>query len=168
MEDLDLSRLSPAEAAAALRSYPRRLRGLLSSLDADEDPEELAQRFGPDGRSVLGIVSDTTRTWVLLHDAMRRIAISERPVLHPAVIDPTQRDWDAPAPASLSDALEVLADTAAAFADDVDRTPATAWTRIGEIAGRGTTTALDVLKDAVRVGHDALADASRTLESIRR
>jgi len=167
VDDLDLSRLAPADAAAALRSYPRRFRGLLAPLDPDEDPEELAQRLGPSGCSVLGIVTDTTRTWVLLHDAMRRITITDSPVLHPAVTDSTRRDWEAPAPATLSDALGMLEDTAAAFADDVDRTPATAWTRTGTIAGDGTTTALDVLREAVRVGHDALGAAGRTLAAVR-
>jgi hypothetical protein len=123
--------------------------------------------MGPDGGSVVRIVSDTTRTWVLLHEAVRRITITDTPVLHPAVADPAQRNWEAPAPPTLADALDLLTDAATAFADDVDRTPLSAWSRTGAIAGGGTTTALDVLREAVRVGHDGLGATERTLAAVR-
>lgn len=162
-----LSRLTPSDAAAALRSYPRRFRELLVPLEADAEVEELAHRLGPDGRSAIGIVSDTTRTWVLLHEAVRRITIADAPVLHPAVADPTRREWEAPTPPTVADALALLADTATSFADDVDRTPLSAWGRTGRIAGGGTTTALELLKEAVRVGHDGLVATERTLAAVR-
>jgi hypothetical protein len=164
---MDLSRLAPSDASAALRSYARRYREQLAPLAADEDVEELAHRIGPEARSVIEIVSDVTRTLVLLHEAERQITINDTPVLHPAVCDRTQRHWDASPPERLDDALGLLVDTCTPFAGDVDRVGADSWARTGTIAGGGSVSAIDVVREAVQVGHDGLDAVARTLAAVR-
>lgn len=167
MAPLDLSRLAPSDASTALRSYARRYRSAAAPVKNDEDVEELAFRLGPDGRSAVEIISDVTRSWVVLHEGVRQITISDTPVLHPAVVDPAQRQWEAPPPASLDEALTLLADEATAFAEEIDHVPSTGWARSGSVAGGETVTALDVVKQAVLVGHDGLDEVERTLRAVR-
>jgi hypothetical protein len=167
MSELDLTRLSPKEAAVALRSYPRRYRSLLQPIAGDDDAEEIAHRVGPGGRSSVEIVSDVTRTLVLLGEALRQITINPTPVVHAAVVDPTQRQWDTPPPDRLDDALAMFTDEATKLADAVDRVPTDSWTRSGNAAGGDAVTALEVVRDAVRVGHDGLAGVEQTLRAVR-
>jgi hypothetical protein len=164
---MDLSRLAPSDASAALRSYARRYRELLRPLTADEDVEEIAHRIGPEARSAIEIVSDVTRTLVLLHEATRQVTITDTPVLHPAVLDPTKRQWDAAPPERLDDALGLLTDTCTSFADDIDRVGPDNWLRTGTIAGGGSVSAIDVVREAVQVGHDGLDAVTRTLAAVR-
>jgi hypothetical protein len=172
MAPLDLSKLSPQDAAIAFRSYPRRYREALATPQDDdtgdaEDMEELAHRLGPGGRSAVQILSDVTRTWVVLRDALRRLVVDERPLLHPAVTDRSQRAWDADAPESLDDALALLTDEADTFASEIERVATGDWTRLGDVAGGGEITALDVVRDGVQVGHDGLDDVSAALTAVR-
>jgi hypothetical protein len=167
MSELDLTRLSPKEAAVALRSYPRRYRELLQPVAGDDNAEELAQRVGPTGRSSIDILSDVTRTFVLLGEALRQITINPTPIVHAAVVDPNQRQWDAPPPDRLDEALALFRDEATALADAVDRVPTEAWTRSGNAAGGEAVTALDVVRDAVRTGHAGLVDVEATLRAVR-
>ncbi len=133
----------------------------------DEDVEELAHRLGPDGRSAIHVLSDVTRTWVVLRDALRRLVVDERPLLHPAVTDRSQRAWDTDPPESLDDALALLTDEAETFAGEIERVATGDWTRAGDVAGGGEVTALDVVRDGVQVGHDGLDGVSEALASVR-
>jgi hypothetical protein len=167
MSELDLTRLSPKEAAVALRSYPRRYRELLQPVAGDDNAEEIAHRIGPEGRSSIDIVSNVTRTFVMLGEALRQITVNPTPIVHAAVVDPTQRQWDAPPPERLEDALALLRDEATALADAVERVPVDALSRTGNAAGGESVTALDVVRDAVRTGHDGLVDIEATLRAVR-
>jgi hypothetical protein len=167
MSELDLTRLSPKEAAVALRSYPRRYRGLLQPIAGDDDSEEIAHRVGPDGRSSIEMLSDVTRTLVLLGEALRQITINPTPVVHAAVVDRALRQWDAPPPERLDDALALLSDEATNLADAIERVSPDSWTRTGTAAGGAAVTALEVVRDAVRVGHDGLVDIETTLRAVR-
>ena len=66
MTGLDVSKLLPPDALAALRSYPRRFRNEVASIEGDDDMEELAARIGPSGESAIQIMSDVSRTWTVL------------------------------------------------------------------------------------------------------
>jgi acyl-CoA reductase-like NAD-dependent aldehyde dehydrogenase len=167
MSDIDLSRLAPSDAVAALRSYPRRYRGLLRPVD-DDDVTEVAHRIGPDGRSSIEIVSDVTRTFVVLGEALHQINVNPTPVVHAAVVDPAERQWDTPPPEELDDALTMFADEANALAEAVSRVATDAWTRTGTAAGTGAViSAIDVVREAVRVGRAGLTDIERTLDAVR-
>jgi hypothetical protein len=167
MTEIDLSRLSPSDAATALRSYPRRYRALLQPINNDDDVEELAHRVGPEGASAVQLLSDVTRTLVILGEALRQIMVNPTPVVHAAVVDPARRQWDTPPPERLGDALALFTDEATTLADAIDRVPADGWTRTGSIAGGGTVSAIDVAREAVRVGRSGLADIERTLAAVR-
>jgi hypothetical protein len=167
MSDLDLSKLAPADAAVALRSFPRRYRGALQPLKNDEDVEELAHRVGPDGRSAIQILSDVTRTLVVLGEALRQITVNPTPVLHAAVIDPALRQWDTPPPERLGDALAHFDSETSSLADAIDHVPVDSWTRTGSVAGGGSVTAITVARDAVREGRKGLEDIERTLAAVR-
>lgn len=167
MSELDVSRLAPSDASAALRSYPRRYAALLRPVGDDEDVEELAHRAGPDGRSAMGILTEVTRTFVLLREALRQIEVNPTPVLHPAVTDPARRHWESPEPEQLADALTMFAEEANEMADEIDRVPAESWTRSGTVAGGESVQAIDVAREAVRVGRAGLDDVERTLEALR-
>jgi hypothetical protein len=166
VSEIDLSRLAPSDAVAALRSYPRRYRGALRPID-DDNVEELAHRVGPDGRSSIGILSDVTRTMVILGEALHQISVNPTPVVHAAVIDPAERQWDTPPPEDLADALALFADESNALAEAVDHVPTDGWTRTGTVAGGGSISAIDVVREAVRVGRAGLGDIERTLAAVR-
>jgi hypothetical protein len=167
MSGLDLSRLAPSDAAAALRSYPRRYRAVLQPVKDDEDIEELAHRSGPDGVSGIQLLSDATRTLAILAEALRQITVNPTPVVHAAVVDATQRQWEAAPPERLHDALTLFADEAIGLADAIGHVSAENWTRTGTVAGGGSVSALDVVREAVRVGRAGLTDVERTLRSVR-
>lgn len=166
MSALDLSRLTPIDAVAALRSYPRRYRAAVQPI---EDPEldEQARRPGPGGRSALDVVVEVTRMWKVLADGLHQIVVTDTPVLPPAVVDPAERHWDTPAPTSLSEALLTQEEVAAALVEQVDHVPANAWNRTGTVVGGATVSAFDVVKEAVAVGHAGLDEVGTILAAVR-
>ena len=90
---LDVSRLSPSDAVAALRSYPRRFRALLASLDEDERPDDLVHRAGPDGLSAVDHTDHVARSLAILGEAMRQVLVQDEPTLLPAVADDPPGRW---------------------------------------------------------------------------
>jgi hypothetical protein len=165
---IDLTRLSPGDAVAALRSYPRRFRTAFAPVEDDENLEELAHAEGPDGVSAIETTAGTVRTWSILADALSQIRIADTPIVAESVVDPSKRNWEAPVSQSVAEVLaqldlgaNELADAAAALSGDQ-------WTRRAEVASGGSVSALDVVKDAVRVGHEGLDHVERTLAAVRR
>jgi len=168
MSSLDLSRLSPSDAEVALRSYPRRYRAELQPVAGDDRADELAARIGPHGESALDVVSDVTRTFGLLGAELHRTLTLDRPVLHPAVADASLRHWDTAAPEHVDEAL-VLLDHEVDALVEVARsvTDADEWTRRGSVAGGGSRSALDLLKEAVAVGAAGLDRVRAILTAVR-
>lgn len=158
---IDVSHLTPSDAVAALRSFPRRFRGVTAL--ADDEDEELLHRPGPDGRSVADHVELAARDLALLADAVRRTLDQDRPPLHPAVVDAGARDDAHQLEPSLQAALDLLTLEAGALADRAEHVPAGEWSRTAEVAGHGDVPALDVLRDAVATtaAHLRAADAAR-------
>jgi len=169
MTGLDVSKLLPPDALAALRSYPRRFRSEVAAFDGDDSIEELAARIGPAGESAIQIMSDVSRTWTVLAEALRQTLITDDPVVLAAVVDPSQRRWDTPPPDSLADVLTVLDHSADALTDrisaidDLDD-----WNRRARVAGGGEVTALDIVRNATVAGHDGLAAVHDALVAARR
>jgi hypothetical protein len=169
-EGLDVSRLSPSDSVAALRSYPRRFRALMTSLDEDEHPDDLVHRAGPDGLSAVDHADHVARAVAVLGEAMRQVLVQDEPTLLPAVADDSAREWEMAAqPASVDAALDFLDVECNAMADAVERTPADDWTRTGTVAGSGRKmSAIDILREAVRTGSDHLHAAERAIEAAKR
>jgi hypothetical protein len=165
---IDLSKLLPGDAVAALRSYPRRYRSALSPIDDDESIEEIGLRAGPDGRSAVEVAADTARSWALQREALRQIQLDGDPVLHKGVVDASERQWQSPVHETVASVLEQLDDGATELADAVGSLSTDDWQRRVTVAGGPSVTALDVVREAVRVGHDNLGDVERTLDAVRR
>jgi len=158
----------PADAVVALRSLARRYRGLFAGLEADESPDDLAHRGGPDGRSALDHVVAATRTLVFLRRATEQALVDDDPVLHPAVLDAAQREWP-DATGTVEDALGELEREAGAFADRIAHVPAADWSRPARVASHDqTTTPLATLWDAVDTAIAHLKQADATLQKVRR
>ncbi|HEX2382634.1 MAG TPA: hypothetical protein VHI95_08370 [Acidimicrobiales bacterium] len=169
-DGLDVSRLSPSDAVAALRSYPRRFRSLLTSLDEDERSDDLVHRAGADGLSAVDHVDHLARSVAILGEAMRQVLVQDEPTLLPAVADDSARDWQMAAqPTSTDAALDFLKVECNAMADAVEGTSADDWTRTGTVAGSGDQmSALAIAREAVRTGSDHLHAAERAIEAAKR
>ncbi len=167
---LDLSRLSPSDAVAALRSYPRRFRALLTSLDEDERADDLVHRSGPDGQSAVDHADHVARSIAILGEALRQVLVHDEPTLLPAVADDGAREWQMAAqPSNVETALDFLGVECNAMADTIEHTPADAWTRAGTVAGSGQTmSALEIVREAVRTGANHLHAAERAIEAAKR
>jgi hypothetical protein len=146
---LDVSALSPSDAAVALRSYPRRFRAALTRADPDEEVPAEAVEHAADAARVLGLV----------RNALVKVTASEGAVIPAGVLDETQREFTMPADWGLERALDVLDEEATALAAQIDRVAAGDWHRTGSVTGGGTASALDLVREAVRAGHGHLRAA---------
>lgn len=157
----------PSDALVALRSLERRYRGLFAGLGEDESPDDLAHRNGSDGRSALDHVVAATRTITFLGRAVEQALVDDDPVLHPAVSDPTRREWPA-ATGTVDERISELAWEAHALADRIEHVAAADWFRTARVAGHdATTSAAAVLWDAVDSAVEHLKAAERTLREVR-
>jgi len=138
---------SPADAAVAMRSWPRRYRSELLPVD-DPIVEARAVTIGPHGRSATDIAADTVRSLTLLERALHDVLLGETPTLHPAVLDRSGRHWDAAVAETPQAVLDQLDDRSASFAGAIERTAATEWSRSGTCSGRSVT-ALELVGEAV-------------------
>jgi hypothetical protein len=167
MSALDLSHLSGPDAAVALRSYPRRFREAVLGGDRAK-AEELAFQIGPTGHSVAELVSNTASSFVLLGQALHQVLVGDDAVVHAGVADASQRTWDLAPGTTLDAELARVHDEATKLAERIDRVRGEEWARVARLAGGGTTTALDIAKEAVRAGADNLRAVTATLEGLRR
>ena len=159
---------SPSDAIVALHSLGRRFRGLFAGLEDDESPDDLAHRIGPDGMSALDHVVAATRTTTLLARALEQVLTEDDPVLHPAVADPTARQWDDAPGGTVDERIAELSSEADHLAERVERVPATDWARTARVAGHDAdATAMAILWDAVDSAVDHLRAAERTLQAVR-
>lgn len=163
----DVSKLAAPDAVVALRSFPRRFRSAVLPIADDPTVEAFAERIGPDGHSALDLVVGVANSWAVLSQALRQVLITDDAVLHAAVTDPAQREWEVPPGTSVDGALERLADEATSFADAVDAVPSRDWSRTATVAGGATVTAIDLVREAVRTGSQGLADAEADIRAAR-
>jgi hypothetical protein len=156
MSALDVSRLSPEDAVAALRSYPRRFRELFGTIDEEDVPAEAIEQ-----------ADHVARSLALLGEALRQVLVHDQPTLMPAVADDRVREWAHSGASSLRDVLTFLTVESNALADAVSEATTDGWTRTGTVAGStgGTMSALDLVREAVRTGADGLRAAERALRT---
>jgi DinB superfamily len=166
---VDVSRLTPGDCAAALRSFPRRFRAVLATFDEDEKPDDLVHRPGADGRSAAQHADHVARSIALLRQALHDVLVHDRPVLPAGVFDDGSA-LSGEGNGSVEAVLDSLSAECAALADTVDRTDADAWSRVGIVGGAGgrSVSALDILREAVRIGSDGLREAERAVTEARR
>jgi len=167
MSPIDVSHLSGPDAIVALRSYPRRFRTAALPIEDDPDGAEWALRIGPTGRSVVDHVTHTVNSWILLGQALHQVLTTDDPVLHPAITDADAREWETPAGTTIEGAIERLTEEAEALAAGVAAIHSPDWNRSGRVAGGGTTDALALVQEAVRVGAEGLRDVQATIDAVR-
>lgn len=167
--DPTYAKVSPADAAVTLRSLPRRFRGALQPID-DDQVEAWAEQVGPSGTSALDHLVQAARGITTLHQALRQVLnASEPPVLAPAVLDESARDWDGGPSTSVDAELDLLAEEAEAMAATVEGAPGKAWAKTATVAGGGgELTALQVAQEAVRTGVEHLKAAQAAFDQARR
>jgi len=146
---LDVSGLSPSDAAVALRSYPRRFRSLLTGLEPDEELDAEAVAHAAELGRVLAQISN----------ALGQVLSRDDAVIPAGVLDEGQRDWTMPADDDVERVLAGLAAEAEGLAAVSGRVAADDWKRTGQVTGGATVTALDLLRQAVVAGHRHLRDA---------
>lgn len=165
----DVSRLSPRDAAIALRSFERRYREATFSLDdTDDEHGGLAEHIGSGGESTVTIVRRASRTLGLLQHALDEILDHENPELAAGVMDPSARLPVPPAGGDLATEVALLGTEAAHLAERVDHTRAADWSRPAVVEGSGQAVdALDVVREAVRTTSVDLRSARETMAEAR-
>jgi hypothetical protein len=154
--------VSPADAAVAVRSYPRRFRALLVGPDGDEEPtpEDLVLRRPPGGGwSALEHAAWVAEVMALAAEALERIRLQD----HPSVtVEPP-----APAATELGAVLGRMEEEAERLAQSIGRVDAHDWKRVGRLAEGGEASALDVARHAVHQGSHHLRETERVLAEVR-
>jgi hypothetical protein len=141
--------LNPPQLATTLRSFPRRYREALAQVPSR--PEAVHERV--DGHSVVELLLDTACSLAMLDRALEQTLVHDTPpVLVAAITDRDLRHWTPDPHAGPSELVEAIADTAVACADRVDRERTKAWSRPAQVVGGGTVLAIDIAREAVRVG----------------
>jgi hypothetical protein len=158
----------PRDAVVALRSLGRRWRALFAGLGEDETPDDLAHRPGADGQCALDHALHATRAISLLGRAVEQALVDDDAVLHPAVVDASQRVWVPQPTATVDDVLAELVHEADRLADRVEHVPAQQWQRRARVAGQDADVGpLEVLWDAVDTSVADLKAAEATLREVR-
>jgi hypothetical protein len=161
---MDLSKLTPADAAVTLRGLERRYRGLFAGLGEDDSPDDVAHRR-VDGWSAIDHVVAAARAIGAADRALAKVLTSDAPDLDPGDVEPQARPV-APT-GTVHERLSELGYEAVVLADRIASVPAGDWVRRGRIAGEGKeVTALDLVRSAVDAGVTQLEGARRVLHAV--
>lgn len=166
-----MSSLSPSDAVVAVRSFPRRFRGVLARPDDDRDtggeevdPDELARRAGPDGTSAAQHLLAADDVLGLL-DRVLEQAVGHDDGLHPVrpFGEITVEDTGRP----VAVLLDRLAETATGCAERIERVPTEEWGRRVPVQDSdGTSNLLELVQDGVDVVAGHLRAAERTIAAV--
>jgi hypothetical protein len=124
MWGVDLSMLSPSDAAVALRGLERRYRELFELLGEDESPDELAHRRTAHGWSVIDHIAAAAQGIAAANRALARVLIAETPTVQPDEVDLDARPTPAIGRASVDELLAALGQEVSAAADRIESVPA--------------------------------------------
>jgi hypothetical protein len=164
----DGSRLSPSDAAVALRSFPRRFGLVLSAPDDDDRPDDVVHRRPAGGGLSAGEHGAYTAHAIGAADETFRaiVYLSDPEVTLPALdVSPPVADGERPVPAI----VEAIRRAGEEMAGAIGSAPHDAWTRRGRTeAGGGTVTGLEVVVQAVHIGIHHLRAAERTMAEVAR
>ena len=173
MPEIDLSSMQPADAAAALRSFPRRYRDAARTAAADLDGEaddaeveEMAARPGPDGWSGADVVAAAADRLAAAHDAVTRALVTDIAAV-PAELTRPVDGVPTGGGSSLDDALARLAATADRFATAVDEAIPERWDATVPVEGGGTTTPLRLLQTSLGPVVLWIRELERVLRAVR-
>lgn len=159
----DYSTLMPADAVVALRTLPRRVTAALGVFD--EVTEARAHRLGSGGVSAVEILLGATATLGVLEKGLSDVSTVDDAPLHPAVTNRQLRAVETSATEPTEAVLEQFSERVTAVADLAETIKGRDWSRTG-IVGDVSVSALDLLREAVAVGVDALSEVEHLIASL--
>lgn len=173
MAEIDLSSMQPGDAAAALRSFPRRFRDAARTAAADLDGEpdkseieEMAARPGPDGWSGADVVAAAADRLTTAHDALARALVTDAAPV-PAALTRPPVAVPAGGASGLAEALGRLESIASRLAEVVDDAAPERWTAEVPVDDGGSTTPLDLLRSSVAPVVGWLREVEKVLRAVR-
>ena len=163
---LDYETVSPRDAAAAVRSFPRRYRALLVAPgDAEQADDVVRRRPDPATWSALEYTAHVADVLDHLGAAIRRVIVEDEPTI--AFFDnderATQQGYNDMAQGEVLGWLELTCADITSIVDSVDPDD---WTRLGHFEW-GDRDALGLARNAVHEGSHHLRDAQRVLADVR-
>lgn len=165
MEDL----LSPADAAVALRSFPRRFRAMLQPPRDDRfDPDEVARRPGSTGWTAVQHLVTADGLMTQLWHALGERRHGAGAVIAAGMLDPSGFRADDPG-TPLAELLDDLQDTAEVAASRVADLTAPEWAEPApgaDVGGRPATW-LGLLHSVVDAVAGHLRASQRVLDEVR-
>jgi hypothetical protein len=154
----------PGDAVVALRTLPRRVNAALGVVD--EATEGRAHQLGAGGVSAIEAILGATATLAVLEKGLSDVSILDDALLHPAVTNRRLRSIELTTDEPTEAVVEQFAERVTALADLAESIKGKDWSRTGVVAD-ARVSALDLLRDAVEVGVDALAQVERIIASLR-
>ena len=162
---LDYDTVSPRDAAAAVRSFPRRYRELLDDFDDDEDGDDLI-RQRPDATtwSALEYTAHVADLLELFGPILRRMTLEDHPTLDFFDSDARaeEKRYNEAAPDMVLARLEAASKALAKIIDGIDPS---AWDRTATFPW-GDRDALTTARNAVHEGSHHLGDVEKVLELV--
>lgn len=150
------SAVTPADAAVALRSYPRRFRAVLVRPD-DDDGADVVLRAGSDGWSALDHAAHVAVSFGAVSEALRLASIEEKPLV---ALAPERRQSGV---GSVDEVLAALEDAAGRAAGAVDSIKGADWERRARLGDGDDVSALDLARHAVHEGVHHLRGAEQAV-----
>ena len=155
--------VSPSDAAAALRSYPRRYRGVLLRPSNDEPDDPVARR-GRDGWSALDHATYAANSIDASRQQLHQVLVHDNADVNPPPVDPpTPLGTDSASPEETFARLRTVAE---GLADEVDRAKGEQWNRTGVTPDGQALTAVDIVRHAVHQGFHHLRAAEKVLQEV--
>lgn len=156
--------VSPSDAVAAIRSFPRRYRRLLQDALLDLDFGERIITTRPAGMwSALELTAHVRDALHVFDKRMQRIVQEDSPALADA-------ELEVPPTSAHDQGVEVVLATFLSTSDEFARTASRIsgddWVRKGTLGGADVS-ALDVLREAVHEGAHHLRDLERVIAAAR-
>lgn len=155
----------PSDAIVAVRSFPRRFRGLFLGLGDDESPDALAVRPAPDGTTALGHLVAAAAALTTATRGLDQVLVKDDPLVEPV---PSGAATSGPSTGAVDERLSELGLQADALAERADHVTADSWGRTGHTADGQTLSASDLLWQGVDAVVERLKAAERTLSEARR
>ncbi len=156
---LDPRTLKPADASAAIRSFPRRYRMLLVRLDDEEGAAILTRRPGPSQWSALDHAVHAADGLEAAGEALERIQLHDDPAVTLAVKPPRE--------APVDEVVARLDAGCSRLAATMDRTKGKDWHRRGHLPDGTAVTAIDVARYAVHLGSHHRRELEGVLSRVR-
>jgi hypothetical protein len=163
---LDYDKVAPGDIAVAVRSFPRRFRAALASVDDQDAPEAIIRRKpAPEVWSALTYTSHVADVFDMLGSSIRQLLEKDDPVVQfaPGAGHTDEAAADAQEKDAVLDRLKAEGEKLAALLDGVK---AEAWSRTGEFPW-GTRDVLTTARNAVHEGHHHLRDVEHVLAQVR-